>query len=158
MTHGGESESAWHLAWKSVFPVDGTEVVIGNHRADVVLADGMVLELQNSTISVGEIAERESFYRNMAWIVNAEPFIDNLCIRVRDGFHSFRWKWPRPCWSYAKRPIYLDLGSHEKFSRYLLLIKRLGREVPVGGWGMMMDRNHMIDQWSNRRGGVQRTA
>jgi len=71
-------ETDWHLNWKAKFPEKSQEVVItkdgDTHRADVKTKEGIVLEFQNSSISYSDIAEREDFYGNMLWVVNAEEF------------------------------------------------------------------------------------
>lgn len=110
-----EPETEWHRNWKARFPTDRVEVAMGEHRADAVTAKGLVVELQNSPISVQEIAAREQFYGCMIWIVNAEAFVDRLFILKRLGsVHlSMRWKQMKVSWQYAKRPVYLDCGSYQ---------------------------------------------
>ncbi len=73
-----EPESEWHLGFKDRFLDPFQEVTIGPHRADVHLPGGLTIELQNSPLGVVEIFEREKFYGNMIWIVNANLFFDNL--------------------------------------------------------------------------------
>lgn len=50
------------------------------HVADVRTARGMVIEFQNSAMSVEELRARESFYGRMIWIVNAAPFRQQFSI------------------------------------------------------------------------------
>lgn len=76
-----EPESEWHLAWKRHAPPERTEVVMGanrEHRADVVLPNGYVLELQHSALSAEAIREREEFYTReaggMCWLWDARRF------------------------------------------------------------------------------------
>jgi len=108
-----EPETEWHRAWKRYFPEDCVEVTVGEHRADI-RKDGLVVELQNSSLSVEKIEARERFYGNMVWIVNAESFAERLfLLKVMDpsnGLVSFKWKHMRPRWRFAKKPVYLDLG------------------------------------------------
>src|SRR5579859_7939739 len=69
-----ERDSAWHRGWQEAVPPDRREVVMGPHRADLVAADGTVVELQRSAISPAEIGEREQFYKHMIWVFDAiEP-------------------------------------------------------------------------------------
>lgn len=63
-----EGETAWHRDWKACVPVENQEVTIGPHRADIVLANRCVVELQHSPISPAVIREREEFYGNMVWL------------------------------------------------------------------------------------------
>ena len=80
-----EHETEWHRKWKAKFPEDWQEVIIKNegekHIADVIIANGIVIEFQNSSISTSTIRIREKFYENMIWIVNAINFADNFKIR-----------------------------------------------------------------------------
>ncbi|WP_437618553.1 competence protein CoiA [Sorangium sp. So ce1151] len=73
-----ESETEWHRAWKNLFPNDWQEVPSVDpqtgerHVADVKNPNGLVIELQNSPISVDERASRERFYKEMIWVVNGK--------------------------------------------------------------------------------------
>lgn len=75
-----ETESEWHVSWKARFPEDWREVVSidsstgERHIADIKTPRGLVIELQNSTISEPEFRAREAFYKRMIWIVNGAPF------------------------------------------------------------------------------------
>lgn len=127
-----EGESEWHRSWKrSVYP-DCCEVQMGPHRADIVTGS-TVTELQHSQISPMEIRERERFYGRMVWIFNAAPFIRNLNFRPRDGFVSFRWKWPRKSLGAVTKPMYWDLGNG-----FSLEVRRLDVMTPSGGWGNLV--------------------
>ncbi len=77
-----EPETEWHLGWKRLVDSQYTEVVMSNHRADIIGNNGLVIELQNSPISVEEIQKREQFYGNMIWVFNAEKFLKNLFIET----------------------------------------------------------------------------
>ncbi len=80
-----ENETDWHRNWKRQFPNDWLEVVIKKnfsiHRADIKTKAGLVVELQNSSISQSDILDRELFYGNMIWLINAKNFIQNFKIR-----------------------------------------------------------------------------
>lgn len=108
-----EPETEWHRAWKSLFPLEWVEIPCGEHRADVLTDRGIVVELQNSSISPDEIRAREKCYRRMVWVVNASLFADRIYVMERYGTTNtfkLRWKHSRPCWLYARKPVYLDLG------------------------------------------------
>lgn len=72
-----ESETDWHRYWKNAFPIDCQEVVHidrmtgEKHIADVKTPSGVVVEVQHSPITDKETRSRESFYREMIWIVDA---------------------------------------------------------------------------------------
>ncbi len=83
-----EPETLWHREWKANFPKEWQEVIIvgpdpfyEKHIADIRTDNGFVLEFQNSSISTTEIRIREHFYKDMAWVINAESFADNFKIR-----------------------------------------------------------------------------
>lgn len=80
-----EPEGEWHLLWKEQFPLEYREVTLRDevtneiHRADVCAinlnGDGIVLELQQSSISDEERNAREQFYmlegkRKLFWLLN----------------------------------------------------------------------------------------
>ena len=66
-----ENETEWHRQWKEHFPIEWQEVVVKNdgqiHRADIKTDSGLVVEFQNSSISSGEVKQRERFYGDMIW-------------------------------------------------------------------------------------------
>jgi hypothetical protein len=75
-----ENETEWHRNWKEKFPAAFREIVHSDeatgekHRADIKSDNGIILEIQNSPISLEELKSRETFYKNMIWIVNAQHF------------------------------------------------------------------------------------
>lgn len=80
-------KSDWHIDWQNEFPENWQEVVINEkgvkHIADIQTPKGMVIEFQHSSISSSQIRERETFYQNMIWIVDAEDFKGNFQIRSK---------------------------------------------------------------------------
>jgi competence CoiA-like predicted nuclease len=124
-----ESESEWHIAWKSLFPKECVEVSLGEHRADVVTKSGIVIEFQHSTISEIEIKAREKFYgERMMWIIDGEPFYHRLYFSAifylrrskiignwRDDnlarAMKFQWKRIRTCWLRSSRPKFIDIKT-----------------------------------------------
>jgi len=107
----GEPETKWHLNWKKVFPKKWQEVVIKKngqvHRADVVTSLGRVIEFQNSPISEEKVLERESFYKNMVWVLNGETIGKGI-----ECLTEYNWYWNRfpKSWKSTTKPIYVDLG------------------------------------------------
>jgi competence CoiA-like predicted nuclease len=104
-----EPITPWHLGYQSLIVSSNVEVIFSNHRADLVAADRTVVELQHSPISPTQIEEREKFYGEMIWIVDAERFSENLVFVKKDNYYTFRWKWPRRSWMFAKKRVFLDL-------------------------------------------------
>ena len=106
-----EPESEWHLNWKSRFPDECQEVVVGPHRADV-LGPGAVLEIQASGISVEEVREREEFYGQMAWMLKGEDFAERLSYKYKGGGrYALTWKAPRKTWATSSRRLLVDLDG-----------------------------------------------
>jgi competence CoiA-like predicted nuclease len=110
-----EGETEWHKNMKH-WLTDGDkqkqEVVISKddntHRADCIV-NNKVIELQNSPIDYSTMSERETFYENMVWIINGEPFYNNFEITYKENYCSFRWKWGRKIWSESSMPVYIHL-------------------------------------------------
>ena len=125
-----ESESIWHLDWKRCAPVAQCEVMIGSHRADIVSSTGLVTELQHSSLTLHEVREREAFYGNMLWLIDAQDFEENIGFRHRDGYMSFRWKWPRRWMFSITERLVWDFGG------WLFEVKKLYANIPCGGVGV----------------------
>jgi competence protein CoiA len=81
-----ENETDWHRTWKSKFPPECREVVHFDnatgekHVADVKTHRGVVVEFQNSPISVSELRARELFYGQLLWIVNGVHFAAQFAV------------------------------------------------------------------------------
>jgi hypothetical protein len=157
-----EPETQWHRKWKNLFSNEQVEVSMAGHRADVVLKDGVVLELQHSAISVETIIEREAAYNNMIWLFDGASITHNLnCTEVlRPDFsdvrlnlrkcrdhYTFRWKHPRKSWAYCKFPCFIDLGEAGIF---LLKKLYLNGGPPYGGWGWLQSQSDFKTHLTNR--------
>ena len=108
-----DSVSPWHLAWQDCFPKECQEVWMGDnneHRADLK-GEYQILEVQKSPISATEIAERESFYGNMSWMLCGEDFENRFKLNElpenRELTFGFAWHHWRKCWVGAKKTIYI---------------------------------------------------
>lgn len=78
-----ENETPWHREWKELFPESFREISHiapdGEiHRADIKTPNGIVIEVQHSSMSDAERLSREAFYQNMVWIIDGTPFIQNF--------------------------------------------------------------------------------
>ena len=110
-----EGETDWHRQWKTRAPRDWCEVTLPPHRADIRRShDGLIIELQHSSISPDEIEKREAFYGNMWWLFDATT------VQSRDHIRFFRLsngRWaPRQLnyrgkYDFVKKPMYWDLGG-----------------------------------------------
>jgi competence protein CoiA len=78
-----EPISDWHLFWQNKFPKENQEITLFDennkefHRADIMLNNGVVIEVQNSPIVIKEVSQRENFYNKngLIWILNAQNLI-----------------------------------------------------------------------------------
>jgi len=132
-----EGETEWHRRWKMLVPVEQREVVIGNHRADMV-TETAIWELQHSSISPAEIRAREQHYGpRLVWVFDCteayrEGRLDLRCPDAGKNYRTFRWYHARKSIAACRRRVYLDLGDG--------LLLRLGRmypHAPTGGWGYL---------------------
>lgn len=140
-----EPESLWHINWKQNFSVEQQEVIIGNHIADIKTKDGIVIELQNSSLSSLKIKEREEHYKNMLWILNGETFGKGFEFKnsIGKGLFTFCWKHAPRTWKIANKEIFLDLGD------YLFLIKRIYPKSPLRGYGKILTREEFLKEVKN---------
>lgn len=119
-------ETLWHINWKNNFPKNNQEVIVGKHRADVKLNNGLVIEFQASPISNIEIEERENFYKNMIWVIKLDK-LENFQIRksFSNNSYSFRWKYPKKSFFNSSKPIYIDLD----FSDIILSCNKIREKI-----------------------------
>jgi|LakMenE01Jun11ns_1017448.scaffolds.fasta_scaffold9882139_3 hypothetical protein len=147
-----EPETEWHVKWKDCFPKEFQEVVVDNHRADVLVASHAI-EFQHSPISYDDIREREMHYDRLTWVLDGSCFRDRFLVKrpeLRDVVgnpvkwrdHSHGWWWFT--WSHAKKSFFYGV---EKSS----LVVDLGH---LDYW----DNNatypclFVIGEWGNRYG------
>lgn len=89
-----ENETEWHRMWKSYFDKEFQETILiddetgEKHIADIKNKEGLIIELQNSSISEQEFNSREKFYKNLIWVVNGNKF--------KNQFTIFPYKLPPP--------------------------------------------------------------
>ena len=108
-----ENETGWHRDWKSRFPPESREVVHfdnitgENHVADVKTHRGVVVEFQNSPLSVSELRARESFYGQMLWIVNGAHFSAQFTV-----LHAL----PDPRSELAKDLVFYPAQTNRRFA------------------------------------------
>jgi hypothetical protein len=125
-----EPEGDWHRGWKLWLMESrgaSIEVVIGEHRADAVMPNGEVVELQHSAIDPATIREREAFYKRMLWLYDAKQWWSRLeywtepradypdwwpqSWRRRDKSRQqfFSWKSPKLSMLTHQSPVWWDL-------------------------------------------------
>jgi hypothetical protein len=133
--------SLWHLSWQVYLIEKGADVEVKvekdgkMHKADARMKNGLIVELQHSHLSVGEIEEREAFYGNMVWVFDARRAFskDRFDLRPGNNRCTFRWKHPRKSIAFAKCPVRLDLGGGKIFQ-----LKKMYPDPPCGGYGKLV--------------------
>lgn len=82
-----EPMSEWHRDWQNKFPKEWQEVTVTKngktHRADVMLPNGVVIEFQNSKISMKDIEAREAFWEKLIWFFNWDN-LSNYTLEPRE--------------------------------------------------------------------------
>lgn len=133
----------WHIGWQN-FLRDHRKAEIekplkthwASHRADAVLPDGRIIELQRSSISPRDIELREDFYgAKLTWVFDARKAYQEKRIvlyKKEDGKDTFRWKHPRKSISFCKYSKVLDLGGGQLF-----WIKKIYFDKYCGAFGTL---------------------
>ncbi len=94
-----EGETEWHREWKNKFDANHQEIILHDpksgekHIADVYLKPiDVVLEFQHSPIHIDEIKARESFYKKMIWILDLQPYKENISFHrnIGDAFRKYK--------------------------------------------------------------------
>lgn len=131
-----EPETEWHLGWKRRVRPEFREVVMGPHRADIRTPNGLVVELQHSSISVPEIDEREEFYGAMIWLFDAQPFLTNIAFSTISSVAPpevlFHWRYPRRTMRSIGVPLFWDLGDERIVEVLEVPGSRAGRRYGLG--------------------------
>lgn len=132
----GESETEWHYNWKNHFPKECQEVTIKNHRADIKTKQGIVIELQNSPISLKDIAKREEFYGdNLIWILNGQTIAKNVFVTRYDKnlqCKVLKWYWFPKSWKDSTATIYIDFSKRRKDCLFLVTIVDEEKGILIG--------------------------
>lgn len=133
-----ENETEWHRSWKGLFPKEWQEVVHFDksgekHIADVKTQNGWVLEFQHSVINAEERQSRDSFYRNLVWVVDgrrrktdAKQFQKMLeeSARLKTNIPIIRTHFPDECrllkeW-HNNSLVFFDFGDTEMAKQSVL--------------------------------------
>lgn len=127
-----ENETDWHRSWKQCFDLQWQEIPQWDedgekHIADVKTVAGVVLEFQNSPMTLEEMQSRERFYKNMVWVVNARLFRDSLAVHAQplpppdaamlsDVMFASSLSSERPCFAFFRPSTFIpDLSLQEMF-------------------------------------------
>lgn len=126
-----EPETFWHRSWKANFPESWQENFLTDeltgekHIADILTDYGFVLEFQHSAITPEERRSRESFYKNMVWVVDGTRLKRDHARFLRkqkkisrtDNEHIFHVQDPEDCfpvsWVGSSVPVMFDFKGSE---------------------------------------------
>jgi hypothetical protein len=134
-----EGETDWHRGWKKRADRAWCEVVMPPHRADIRRADGLVIELQYSSISADDIAAREAVYGNMWWLFHRDRFGKNARFFLEnDGTIHMPWLNGSRTLPRVTKPMFCDLGGP-----IVEFTERLGRG---GGHGRLLGRQEFLEK------------
>lgn len=132
-----EGETDWHRAWKRRADPSWCEVVLAPHRAEIRRPDGLVIELQHSSISSYDIAAREAFYGNMWWLFHRDRFGKKARFFItEDGRVRLRWLNGSRTLPLVTKPIFADLGGP--------IVELTGRLDGAGGWGRLLTLSEFL--------------
>lgn len=156
-----EPETPWHREWKGHFPKECQEVTHFDtdgkihHIADVKVDNAFVLEFQHSPIKNEDRVSRESFYRDMLWIIDGcrrqndkekfLNFVQNLQMaNLRSNMKSTEPD-RKTCplirdWGNSKVSVFFDFGDDMLWGLIPLVYKSAVRKH-----FFQVDRNELID-------------
>ena len=101
-----EGETDWHLDWKRTARTEGARLEVpmhdpasgAKHRADIVMPDGTVIEVQHSRLPPAELREREDFYARrggIRWIFDSPAlgWMGDPRDRSEGAYERAPWQW-----------------------------------------------------------------
>jgi competence protein CoiA len=116
--HWWENETQWHRDWKNQFSEDWQEEILYDsetgekHIADIKTPNGLVVEFQHSFIDKDELSTRNTFYKNIIWIVDGtrrktdeKKFEEALEWRGWDSSRLLK------DWTIFPKPVFFDFGK-----------------------------------------------
>jgi hypothetical protein len=110
-----KNEGEWHSSTKLSWGIEYTEIYItkGNikRRADVMLENKLVIEIQNSPIGVYEIKNREIFYGKIVWLFNGIDAYNNNRIKINNK--QYEWRNPRESIIKCNAPVFIALSENK---------------------------------------------
>lgn len=108
------NEGMWHKSIKLSWGIEYTEVYITKgtvkRRADVMLENKLVIEIQNSSINASEIQAREKFYGKIIWLFNAIDAYNND--RITYFNNEYTWQRPRASIIKCHAPVFIALSEN----------------------------------------------
>lgn len=126
-----ENETKWHREWKNNFPEEWQEIIHideatgEKHIADVKTASELIIEFQHSPMNHEELKSRETFYKEMIWIVDGlrgeldlnyfQMGVGRNPIQRNPLAYGMHWYGRGKLfhnWSMAKSKVFIDFGNN----------------------------------------------
>jgi hypothetical protein len=119
-TYSSDTEKGeWHREVQHLFKSRGADLEVTmrsadgtrDHIADIVMADGRIVEAQTKFLSADNLTSREATYGDMCWVYDAHDFAKWFILG--DGADPARFSWGKPDRAFMlhAKPIYFDTGD-----------------------------------------------
>jgi Competence protein CoiA-like family len=166
-----EPETVWHRGWKEEFPADQREIVIGPHRADVIVGR-TAIEFQHRSLASAHARDREEFYQaqvgGIVWVFDAHRYWQNINFTKKYRVHwidgrpcdlegwNFRWKWGHPSQALLTAPLFWDLSGISDAAlspgprtggELMFHVRKLHPRPRVAGWGTVGTRAEFVKHY-----------
>ena len=141
-----EPITAWHIEWQNQFPENNREVYIADnktneiHRADIMLDNGLVIEIQHSSIDIDKVKQRESFYnsrKGLIWVLDGSSLAKQSTLSYKFVKKEFTF--------YLTIPDYLDSVDNYSLDNYRMAIHENGFPRKI------IENNELLD-WQIQNG------
>jgi hypothetical protein len=157
---GGEPMTEWHCEWQSYFPVIEKSFFckptqIKERRADVVLNDTTILEIQHSKYERTEIDNRKHDYSlhniNIIWLIDGN---ENINVNILHSSKRYFLEFQNDYWRYESFKgydyIYIDINSQiYKVNPNMVKSHMIDVETPKQKIDFIESIKNGIDLWSN---------
>ena len=119
-TYSTDTEKGeWHREVQYLFESRGAGTEVGmrsadgqrDHVADIVCADGRIVEAQTRYLSADNIVSREATYGDMCWIYDAHDTGKWFITNNPNDPAVFSWGKPDRAFMLHSKPIYFDTGD-----------------------------------------------
>lgn len=113
---GNGEKGEWHQEVQNLFRLAGAETEVEmpshdgtrQHRADVVCANGRIIEAQTLFLEPGELASREATYGTMAWLYDAHATHKWFILNDPKDPSRFDWGKPNRRFMSHTKPVFFD--------------------------------------------------
>lgn len=124
--------SDWHYNWQRTInnPIPGTNIEVWikkeeyAKRADLIAANGLIIEFQKSTLPLQERIIRENHYKNMMWVVHSDrrgskTWKPTKRTKVFDWTHKPHRYYNE--WTFSLIPVVFDLNDGQMICQLIAI-------------------------------------